>query len=41
MVQMAIERIEKDGVVKLDEERKATMINNLLVSIVSERAVNL
>lgn len=39
MVQMAIERIEKDGVVKLDEERKATMINNLLVSIVSERAV--
>ena len=38
MVQMAIERIEKDGVVKLDEERKAAMINNLLVSIVSERA---
>jgi regulator of protease activity HflC (stomatin/prohibitin superfamily) len=39
MVQMAIERIEKDGVVKLDEERKAAMVNNLLVSIVSERAV--
>ncbi|MBP1759491.1 MAG: rane protease subunit, stomatin/prohibitin [Firmicutes bacterium] len=38
MVQMAIERIENDGVVKLDEERKAAMINNLLVSIVSERA---
>lgn len=37
MVQMAIERIEHDGVVKLDEERKAAMINNLLVSIVSER----
>lgn len=37
MVQMAIERIEKDGVVDLDEERKAVMINNLLVSIVSER----
>jgi len=39
MVQMAIGRIEKDGVVKLDEERKAAMVNNLLVSIVSERAV--
>lgn len=39
MVEMAIERLENDGVVKLDEERKATMINNLLVSIVSERAV--
>lgn len=38
MVQMAIERIEKDGVIKLDEERKAAMVNNLLVSIVSERA---
>jgi regulator of protease activity HflC (stomatin/prohibitin superfamily) len=39
MVQMAVERIEKDGVVKLDEERKAAMINNLLVAVVSERAV--
>ncbi|AET67251.1 membrane protease subunit, stomatin/prohibitin [Desulfosporosinus orientis DSM 765] len=38
MVQMAIARIENDGVVDLDEERKAAMINNLLVSIVSERA---
>ena len=38
MVQMAIERIEKDGVITLDEERKAAMVNNLLVSIVSERA---
>jgi len=38
MVQLAIERIENDGVVKLDEERKAAMINNLLVSIVSERS---
>lgn len=37
MVQMAVERIEHDGVVALDEERKATMINNLLVAIVSDR----
>ena len=39
IVQMAIERIEKDGVVKLDEDRKAAMVNNLLVAIVAERAV--
>jgi regulator of protease activity HflC (stomatin/prohibitin superfamily) len=38
MVQMAIERLENDHVVKLDEERKAAMINNLLVSIVSDRS---
>lgn len=38
MVEMAIDRIENDGIVKLDEERKAVMINNLLVSIVSERS---
>lgn len=38
MVQMAIERLETGKVVQLDEERKAAMINNLLVSIVSDRA---
>ena len=38
MVQMAIERLEKENVVTLDEERKAAMINNLLVAIVSERS---
>lgn len=38
MVQMAIESLEKGNVVKLDEERKAAMINNLLVAIVSDRS---
>ncbi|MGC5326741.1 SPFH domain-containing protein [Brevibacillus sp. SYSU BS000544] len=38
MVQLAIERIEQDNTVKLDEERKAAMINNLMVAIVSERS---
>ncbi len=38
MVQMAIERLEKGNVVSLDEERKAAMINNLLVAIVSDRS---
>ncbi|WP_170150277.1 SPFH domain-containing protein [Oceanobacillus halophilus] len=36
MVQDAIERIEKEGIVDLDEERRVAMINNLLVSIVSD-----
>jgi len=38
MVKMAIKRLEEDGVVELDEERKANMVNNLMVSITSERA---
>ncbi len=37
MVEMAVEQLERDGILPLDEERKATMINNLLVAIVSER----
>ncbi|MBR3118509.1 SPFH domain-containing protein [Oceanobacillus profundus] len=36
MVQDAIERIEKEGIVDLDEERRVAMINNLLVAIVSD-----
>ncbi|HEX3014762.1 MAG TPA: SPFH domain-containing protein [Desulfobacteria bacterium] len=38
MVQMAIEKLEKDSTIKLDDERKAAMANNLMVTIVSERA---
>lgn len=36
MVEMALKRFEESGVVKLDEERKAAMVNNLLVALVSE-----
>ncbi|MEW9676979.1 SPFH domain-containing protein [Lentibacillus sp. L22] len=36
MVQDAIKQIEKQGIVDLDEERRVAMINNLLVSIVSD-----
>lgn len=35
MVQDAIQQLENDGVVKLDEERRVAMMNNLLVAIVS------
>lgn len=37
MVQMAVEQLEAKGL-QLDEERKAAMINNLLVAIVSDRS---
>ncbi|HRY13182.1 MAG TPA: SPFH domain-containing protein [Syntrophomonadaceae bacterium] len=37
MVQMALLRLEKDGILELDQERKVAMINNLLVAIISER----
>jgi regulator of protease activity HflC (stomatin/prohibitin superfamily) len=38
MVDMALERIEAQGKVKLDEERKAAMVSNLLVVLCSERS---
>jgi regulator of protease activity HflC (stomatin/prohibitin superfamily) len=37
MVQMAVNKLKEDGVIDLDEERKAAMVNNLMVAIVSER----
>jgi regulator of protease activity HflC (stomatin/prohibitin superfamily) len=39
MVEMALEEISRKGVVQLDEERKATMVSNLLVVLCSERGV--
>lgn len=38
MVELALERIEREGVVKLDEDRKATMVSNLMVVLCSEQA---
>jgi regulator of protease activity HflC (stomatin/prohibitin superfamily) len=38
MVQLALGRLEAEGVVELDEERKATMVSNLLVVLCSEQA---
>lgn len=37
MVEMALERLERQEVVELDEERKATMVSNLLVVLCSEQ----
>lgn len=38
MVEMALNRLSEQQVVELDEERKAAMVNNLLVALVSESA---
>jgi regulator of protease activity HflC (stomatin/prohibitin superfamily) len=38
MVEMALSRMEKEGVITLDEERKAAMISNLMVVLCSESA---
>jgi regulator of protease activity HflC (stomatin/prohibitin superfamily) len=38
MVRMALERLDEEGVVELDEERKAAMVSNLLVVLCSEQA---
>ena len=38
MVALALDRLEEEGVVELDEERKAAMVSNLLVVLCSEQA---
>ena len=38
MVEMALDRLSKNQVVELDEERKAAMVSNLLVVLCGERA---
>ncbi|KYD28003.1 hypothetical protein B4113_4080 [Geobacillus sp. B4113_201601] len=37
LAQMAIEQLDKENMLELDDERKAAMVNNLMVAIVSER----
>ena len=38
MVKMALERLSEDGVVELDEERKAAMVTNLLVVLCGDES---
>jgi regulator of protease activity HflC (stomatin/prohibitin superfamily) len=38
MVKLALERLQEEDVVQLDEERKAAMVSNLLVVLCSEQA---
>jgi len=37
MVEMALETLSKQNIIELDEERKATMVSNLLVVLCSDR----
>lgn len=37
MVEMALDHLKRDGIVELDEERKAAMVSNLLVVLCSDR----
>lgn len=37
MVQMALDHLKADGIIELDEERKAAMVSNLLVVLCSDR----
>jgi hypothetical protein len=38
LVDMALERISDEGIVELDEERKAAMVSNLMVVLTGDRA---
>lgn len=40
LVKSAIEQLADEGVVELDDEKKAQMVNNLMVSIVSEKGTH-
>jgi regulator of protease activity HflC (stomatin/prohibitin superfamily) len=40
MVQMALDKLSEDDVVQLDDERKATMVSNLMVVLCGEREVS-
>ena len=37
MVEMALEQLKSDGIIELDEERKAAMVSNLLVVLCSDK----
>ncbi|MGC4016121.1 MAG: SPFH domain-containing protein [Luteolibacter sp.] len=36
MVEVALRKLESDGIVNLDQAQKAVMVNNLMISLVSE-----
>ena len=40
MVEMALDMLKKQGIVELDEEKKAAMVSNLLVVLCSDKAAN-
>jgi hypothetical protein len=39
MVEMALEELSKKQIIELDEERKATMVSNLMVVLTADKDV--
>ena len=39
MVEMALTKLEKDGIVNFDQQGKAALVNNLMVTLVSEQHI--
>ena len=37
MVEMALDKLKKNNVIELDEERKAAMVSNLMVVLCSDK----
>ena len=37
MVEMALDKLNEKGIIELDEERKATMVSNLMVILCSDK----
>ncbi len=37
MVEMALDHLQRDEIINLDDERRATMVSNLLVVLCSDR----
>ena len=40
MVQLALHKLSNEGIVELDEEKKAAMVSNLLVVLCSDKAAS-
>ena len=40
MVKIALTKLQEENIVALDEERKAAMVSNLLVTLCSEQATH-
>jgi hypothetical protein len=38
MVEMALTRLEREGIITMDDERRAAMVSNLMVVLCSEQA---
>jgi hypothetical protein len=40
MVEMALRQLSEQNIIELDQDKRATMVNNLMVALVSDREVS-